>query len=119
MKLMDEGFGDKLMLDYWVAEDNIYLLCPAIKGCEGKDAPVFPKGECTFLNAQGLCDLHDKKLKPIEGRLANCKDPTGGQLHKAVADLWNTAEGRAAIDRWKGNIAPKTPRRMYCVGAIV
>jgi hypothetical protein len=89
------------MLDYWAAEDDIELLCPAIRGYENQGAPFFPKGKCTFLNAQGLCDLHDKGLKPIEGRLADCKNPSGGQLHKAVADLWNTEEGRAVIARWR------------------
>ncbi len=30
------------------------------------------KTRCTFLTEEGLCELHEKGLKPIEGKLANC-----------------------------------------------
>ena len=100
--LIDAGLGNRLMLDYWVRHpEDIMLLCPAIKGSEGRNAPFMPIGECTFFNKEGHCDLHDKKLKPIEGRIANCKSQTKGELHEAVAFLWLSPKGRAVIERWK------------------
>ena len=102
--LMDAGFAARLMADYWSAADHdIRILCGALKGCEGHAAPYLPESEegCTFWNAQGLCDLHDLGLKPLEGRLAIHGAPTTRRsLHEEVALLWDNEEGRAAVDRW-------------------
>lgn len=48
-----------------------------------------PKG-CAFLTPEGLCELHDKGLKPTEGRVISCK--TSSLINLAVpmriADMW-------------------------------
>lgn len=93
LKLVESGFRDRLMVDYWV--DNygeIFVLSPAIRGYEGCDAPFLPLGKCTFLK-DGLCELHDLGLKPIEGRRAGCSSGEKELLeteviHEMVAMAW-------------------------------
>ena len=108
-KLIDSGYAKRLMLDYWAAEPNIYIVCPALKGYEGKETPYWPSGEkgCTFQDSKGLCEIHDKKLKPIEGRVAHHSEIGNGSgldLHKAVAKLWNSKEGRDIVLLWKQKV---------------
>lgn len=74
LKIINAGYGKKLMLDWWgnMVGDEIdfYMIVPAIKGYESYRAPIYPIGECTFYK-DGLCELHNLKLKPLEGRLAS------------------------------------------------
>lgn len=45
-------------------------------------------GECPFLE-DNLCILHDKGLKPSEGRKACCNNPLKGiDLQRTVANTW-------------------------------
>lgn len=45
--------------------------------------PLFKNGRCCMLNDDNLCRLHDKGLKPLEGRLAH------HSIHTAnVPPLW-------------------------------
>lgn len=127
-KLIQKGYANKLMLDYWnYYEDdwggNIEILCPANPGYEGEDAPsteafsVFDMlsptdltSGCIMQNEKtGLCELHDKKLKPIEGRLNHHSEVIGGddiinQTHEAVAMLWKSKEGLNIINKWKKEV---------------
>ncbi len=97
-KLIELGYGDALMLDYWSASPDIYLLCPAEKGREGMTASFIPTGGCVMLK-DGLCALHGI-CKPLEGRAAHhAKCPDG--LHQSVAALWDSDEGRAVVDTWR------------------
>ena len=99
LKLIEAGYGPQLMLDYWVVESgDIYLVCPASAGYEGKMAPHRPP-HCTF-NHNFLCDLHDLDLKPLEGRMADCKR-SQPDLHKKMADLWDSVEGQTVVKVWK------------------
>ncbi len=112
LKLIEAGFAKQLMLDYWHADENISILCPANPGYEGCSAPeisIFDilsgynplKSGCIFLEDK-KCKLHDLKLKPIEGRLTLCCQKQDGQkLHKAVADTWDTDEGRNVVAQWE------------------
>ena len=103
--LIELGYGDRLMKDWlkdwWVADEgNIYVLCPAQRGYEKRQAsswlhPV----PCTFQTADGLCELHDKKLKPVEGRAACCTD--GVNLHEAIAKLWDNKKAQALVKKWE------------------
>ena len=98
-KLIDAGFGDRLMLDWWVrAGGNIYLLCPAQDGCEGGKALSDPRGRCALLTSDLLCPLHEAGLKPSEGRLA--MHNTKVDLHALVAATWDTDEGRKIAREW-------------------
>lgn len=106
-KLIDVGYGPRLMNDYWVGGgpdgDNIELLCPALKGYEGKSTPYSPRGKCTFQDEAGLCKLHDLGLKPIEGRLASCKheDGEGHRIHEDTAMTWNNPEAQQKVKDWR------------------
>jgi len=121
--LIAAGYGEKLMNDYWGGDSDIlapkwdeddadeeprgqdiHLLCPAELGREGGSASFWREGGCTFQNPDGLCLLHDAGLKPLEGRLARCEhdktDLPPVNVHKCVAALWDTAKGRAIVERW-------------------
>lgn len=70
--IQDAGYSSRLMRDYWVSDSHfdhdVDMLVPAIVGYEGGTAPTWPTGQCTFLK-DGKCELHDKGLKPLEGRV--------------------------------------------------
>ena len=100
-KLIEAGYGDRLMSDYWArAESDIHILGPALKGYEGQSTPFWPKGQCTFQDENGLCQLHDKGLKPYEGRKALCNGRTPKGLHEEVAMMWDNEEAQALVDKW-------------------
>jgi hypothetical protein len=103
--LIEKGYAKRLMLDYWVRENNnIDIVCPALKGYEGRDSPFWPRGDegCTFQDKKGLCEIHTKGLKPLEGKLATCDGSGHGKdLHFGVAELWDNAEGKAVVQLWK------------------
>ena len=104
----------RLMLDWWVDETDIMLLCPARSGSEGQAAPFYPIGQCTFQNKTGLCELHDLKLKPTEGCKAHHDKPPafGHKLHKRMAMTWNGTSGRKLVKEWKSKYMVKShPQR--------
>ncbi len=88
--LIEAGYGDRLMLTKWgvgilagLTNKMISMLQPRLE----------PDGWCTFRREDGLCELHDKGLKPLEGRLASCRPkPNGWTLQKdftwLVAQTW-------------------------------
>jgi len=106
-KLMEAGYSKRLMLDYWVGGgpggEDIFLVSPAIIGSEGRRAPRFPFGQCTFYTKAGLCKLHKPKLKPLEGRVVSCKHQSPN-IHFHVAQLWNNKAGRALVKVWKRKV---------------
>ena len=66
--LINAGYGNRLKESFWAFgiiaethEDVIKMIQPEIKD-----------GWCTFYK-NGLCELHNLGLKPLEGKLANCK----------------------------------------------
>lgn len=106
-KIIDAGHGNRLMLDYWVGDHysgkgDIYILSPATKDDESGTASFWPHSEdgCTFWNKDGLCDLHDKGLKPTEGKEAHHSVKSEG-LHRKVAMSWNNPQAEALVERWK------------------
>lgn len=98
--LINNGYAKRLMLDYWSSNKNIKIVAPAIVGYEGDDAPFWPRGRCTFLTTDNLCELHDLSLKPFEGRVSICnlKQP---DLHEDVAKMWDDRKGRSVILKWR------------------
>lgn len=105
-RLINAGYSNRLMLDYWTGDNYIYIVSPALKGSEGNEAPFWPTGRCNFQNKKGLCELHNKNLKPLEGKLASCKNNIR-YLHKYIAKLWDTEKGRTVVRLWKKNIKMK------------
>lgn len=120
-KLIDAGFGNRLYADYWcgrrVEDSDINMIQPALKDFEHGIAPFWPRTEkgCTFWK-DGLCELHDKGLKPIEGKLADCsknsskldeeKSKYGMTCHEMVARTWDSEEGRTLYENWIKTMPP-------------
>jgi hypothetical protein len=94
-------------------DKTVYILTPAIAGCESGEAPAHPSGPCTFLDENNLCCLHDLDLKPTEGQLALCHNRTPDGLHEQIGQTWNGDEGQALIDRWEAN--PPRGRRLTLI----
>ena len=102
--IIDAGMAGRLMLDWWfdrAMDSTVYVLTPAIAGRDGGQAPAIPTGPCTFLNARGLCDLHDAGLKPTEGKESLCANRTAPDLHERIAASWNTVEAQALVENWE------------------
>jgi len=99
--LISAGLGPKLM----VAETpgGIALLCPATPGSEGRSiAWPHPWSQATLpcvFYGPGGCSLHDRGLKPIEGRYAHCRVDVPDDLHEAIAESWDT-KGRRLVSMW-------------------
>lgn len=88
------GLGHRLMKDWWEGANRTYFLAPAIRGFEGILAPTVPRGRCTFLTMDDKCELHDKGLKPMEGRVACCNNEIdGATVHRLVAETWLPSRG--------------------------
>lgn len=65
-RIIDAGYSDKLAATYWVAGMVMRVVdfpVPMIQ-------PVASEDYCAFFQ-NGLCELHDKGLKPTEGRLSH------------------------------------------------
>lgn len=105
-RLIEAGYIERLSLDYFdLEEPEPYLPCmnrwrtvkavlPGVKGREFVERNP-SQGECTFLTANGLCELHDIKLKPTMGRIAHCGLAMGDfqEQHTLVVLQWDTVEG--------------------------
>lgn len=67
-KILGNGYADRVMLIHWAGAINL--------GVYDKDVPMYTplydkeKKSCTFFT-DGLCELHEKGLKPTEGRLSH------------------------------------------------
>lgn len=104
-RIIDAGYGRKLMLDWWIASPNIYFLSGAIIGYEGQRAPPIPMGQCAFLDKNNRCELHDKGLKPTEGRVVIHDQGYDDELHCLFPRTWKTKAGMSLIKRWKLEIS--------------
>lgn len=105
-KIIDSGYADRLMLDDLPDISNCGpILKPALKGHEGCQAPweVRSSDGCTFWNKDRKCDLHDKGLKPIQGRISyhsaeNYDLSLFAEINKSD---WESERGVALIEKWK------------------
>lgn len=107
-KLVLAGHHYFLMLDFLVGdEEPIDVLCPALKGYGGQRAPPVPHSRhgCKFFKDK-KCLLHDKNLKPLEGRCGfhgdQCKE--NDKIHILIGESWDCEEGRKLIEVWKGKV---------------
>lgn len=105
-KIIHAGYGKRLMLYFYDKSitDSIELLTPALKGGEGRSlhTEYFAQRNtsCTFQDKRGLCELHDKGLKPIEGRMSICAGPSAIGRYE-VAIEWETSKGKELVAFWK------------------
>ena len=65
-KLIDAGYRDRLAPTSWFAGMLMGVINRPIEMVQ----PKVENGWCTFYH-DGLCELHDKGLKPTEGRLSH------------------------------------------------
>ena len=84
-----EFFDQHLAVDYYTAEDDIFLLAPAILGCEGDLYPADPRGYCAFLK--------DDRCSIYSNRPHECREYIHGEeksdidaRHALTAEAWNT-----------------------------
>lgn len=94
------GYGNRMMLEI-APEGTFGVLSPAFYGCEGDFAlQVHASRGCNFLK-QDRCELHGTGFQPLECRF--CHHNRTGMGPKCHADLevnWETAAGRALVERW-------------------
>lgn len=83
-KLVDAGYTSRLQPTEWLVGKLVGLTNRSITMIQ----PKVEKGWCTFYH-NGLCELHDKGLKPTEGRLCyhDVTDPRQLDLSHNVAWL--------------------------------
>lgn len=99
-RAIDGGHAKRLMLDWYAADPDIYVLAPAGQGYEGKSAPFWPDEymQCTFL-INDRCTIHDSGFKPrmcCESMICQQTGPS----KKDFTEDWDTDEGRDLINRW-------------------
>lgn len=104
-RLIDAGYGPRLRCDYWVGGGpggaDVLVLSGALDERLGDIKPGWPTEdglECNF-KVNGLCELHDKGLKPWEGRIAHHGRNGKGDREKIVA-MWNNTEAQKLASDW-------------------
>jgi hypothetical protein len=110
-RIINAGFADRMMLDYWEGNQRIYIVAPASKGNEAAVSPWWPGGPCCLQGEDGLCQIHSLGLKPVEAMVAYCgdsgdkeKEAAYDELHEAVAMDWDSAKGRKVVKLWKNKV---------------
>jgi hypothetical protein len=103
-KLIDKGFANRLSFDDLPDVSGIDMIKPALKGYEGGRAPweVSSVSGCTFWK-NGLCELHESGLKPIQGKLVihGMPDEDHKQIQDMLVKSWKTKKAEQVIEKWK------------------
>jgi hypothetical protein len=103
--LIMDKHPDKLMEDYWSGPThNIYVLCPANPGWEGRRADWSRRHGCIMQDRAGLCTLHNTGFKPLEARVASCTSKNLS-IRESLAQLWDTEWGRFVVAYWRVSAA--------------
>lgn len=86
LKLVKAGYADRLALTDWFAGMMMGCTDHGITMIQAKDE----NGWCTFYH-DGLCELHDKGLKPTEGKLSHHSIKIDNWKHRKSIS-WNVAK---------------------------
>ena len=103
--LIQQGLAARLMLD-WFTSDSIEgvvcLITPIIQGFEFQGHPSKENyTTCTFLDQNDQCDLHDKGLKPLGGRLVDHSNRQNAEvIASSIAKLWQSVPSFNTIDEF-------------------
>ena len=100
-KLIGSGYANRLMLNYYTKTkgENVYFPSTAVKGYEGKPAPFWPGGICTFYNFEtGLCEIHT--LKPLEGKTVY-HESSEENTHILIVSTWDTEDAQIVRVKWQ------------------
>lgn len=93
LNIVNAGYRDRVAVTCWAAGEKygvprLYIMAPLYDN---------DRGCCSFLDKNGLCELHDQGLKPTEGKLASCTvDQVAPGKHPpnwVVAATWVTESG--------------------------
>lgn len=107
-KMLDAGWGKKMMLDYWVRyPEDVFLLCGAVENHEKKRAPYNPAKQCVLQDKKTKkCKVYD--IRPLEARIAS-HDSDSSKTQEVrefvIVKDWDTDEGRALVARWKAEVS--------------
>lgn len=98
-RIIDAGYADRLALTHWAAGMILGVINIPIPMIQ----PVSGNGFCAFFE-NGFCILHDKGLKPTEGRLSDHtikKDNLNPSMNVAwnVAKEWMMPENKEVLSR--------------------
>lgn len=99
--LIRAGYANRLGV--YVFDDGRGYVAPATKGHEGKTLPHTNVGGCTFQSSDGLCELHDRNLKPFEGRMS-CHDRPYQSIRIEAISSWKGRQFdsvRASLEKAK------------------
>lgn len=97
-RLIDAGYGDKIYGTIWAAG----ILMGVTDSVVSIYASEFTDTGCVFLK-NGLCELHDKGLKPLEGRLSHHNrkvEPKKG-VTWSIVKTWLDPVNQPVIERIK------------------
>lgn len=88
--LIKAGYKDRLVTTVWMVGKMFGLTDNPVMMIQPKQEVY---GWCTFRTPDGLCELHDKGLKPLECKLASCRPkPLGWTVQKdftwLIAKTW-------------------------------
>jgi len=103
-KLITAGYGNRLMIGFItpINHEGVESITPARKGWGGTESGAYYYGEtsCTFLDRNGLCELHDLGLKPLGGKIAN-HERTPSDAYILILEKWNSKRGHRIKKKWK------------------
>lgn len=99
--IIDAGYGDRLWVnDQWDTEMVYIKPLPSPDSLTGGWVDLH--GRCPFYR-DGLCELHDKGLKPLEGRTAIHAEGAkarGFYLRQGIAKAWRKPYGQFVLKRF-------------------
>ena len=124
LRLMDAGYTDRLSPTLWaagvlmgmVSQPVPLIQAQCLDGAWGGLLDVGADSHCTFYTADGLCELHDKGLKPTEGRLSHHSIRLDNfrasrSISWAVVQEWLSPENADVVaevarryEEWRNNI---------------
>lgn len=83
--------------------DPVRIIAPGFVGFLGRlTVSAASTGKCTFITKDGKCELHDKNLKPIEGRIQH-HDITSEEscaIREMLYRAWDAPKGRSIARFW-------------------
>lgn len=106
INLINAGYEDQLAPTLYIDLSKIQkyqVIAPKSKAMlyTKEDGEQVLLHKCNFLNENNLCSLHDKGLKPTEGRLAKCgnSEEKAVQLRVAVCNTWTNIDQKEKAEK--------------------
>ncbi len=100
-ELLRRGYARRLATYRFMPDPTrLAVLGPAPRGQEGaEDLAHTQTGPCTFFH-DGLCELHEPRLKPLEGRLAHHSIPWQ-PVRMHVLEHWKGRQFDSVVKTWR------------------